>query len=54
MSDLCGNHIVGFPTRRLIFGKFTVILHNEGGRIIMNYVDSFKPGVLFMGHRQTV
>ena len=39
MSDLFGNHIVGFPTRRLIYffslviGKLCSMFHKQLGRI---------------------
>ena len=33
MSDLVGNHIVGFPTRRLIFCLFIVEFIASGRRI---------------------
>ena len=31
MSDLFGNHIVGFPTRRLIFNMFIYFISGEVG-----------------------
>ena len=69
MSDLVKIHIVGFPTRRLIWksypdelGRKTALLQLTCGSINAKKtnlaktsikINSFKPGVPFMGHRQT-
>ena len=33
MSDLFGNHIVGFPTRRLIYGQFFTLDGSQASQV---------------------
>ena len=52
MSDLFGSHIVGFPTRRLIYDKVQVRKHRVDIRIL--YI--LKMGEMFISsgcHHQT-
>ena len=50
MSDLFGNHIVGFPTRRLIYRLETLIrlfLWEWDGLIVVGAWDSGEKGCKF-------
>ena len=54
MSDLFGNHIVGFPTRRLIYNRMRTVFFSCTKNVPESISFSFSRGILAVyGHYPT-